>query len=456
MRSCYGRGAPLRAAIYACCLSAFLFFGYDQGVFGGLLQNKDWLNQFHHPRDTITGIIVASYCLGALFGCILTVFIGDILGRRRMIWLAMALIIVGATLQTSAFNIGHLIVGRVITGLGTGIDSSTVPMYQSELCKREWRGRVVSWEIWFIGIGICLAYWIDYGFSFLPGSVAWRCPIAIQLVFAIMVVFLVWGLPESPRWLCKRGRTEEAREVLCAVFNLDNNDPYVVSEMDAIRAAISIETGEGAQKISGLFKKDILQTRRRVLLAWFGLFMNQWSGINLVVYYMPTVLVENVGMTSQRAILIAGFVELMFPVGNTLPALALDKMGRRPTMMLLSIGTEACASASIAFFFLYMLIFGATVNVVPWVWGPEILPLEARARGTAISVSSHWMWNFVIVMITPVLINRIGWKTYLIFMCLLAAFVPIVYFCYPETSNLSLEEVDNLFLPEGHKLDNEI
>jgi hypothetical protein len=96
-----------------------------------------------------------------------------------------------------------------------------------------------------------------------------------------------------------------------------------------------------------------------------------------------------------------------------------------------------------------MLIFGGTINVVPWVWGPEILPLEARAKGTAISVSSHWIWNFTIVMLTPVLINRIGWRTYIIFTLLLASFVPIVYFCYPETSNLSLEEVDNLFLPDG-------
>jgi MFS family permease len=78
------------------------------------------------------------------------------LGRRYMIWLAMGLIMVGATLQTSAFSLAHLIVGRFITGLGTGIDSSTVPMYQSELSKREWRGRLVSWEILFIGVGIVL------------------------------------------------------------------------------------------------------------------------------------------------------------------------------------------------------------------------------------------------------------------------------------------------------------
>lgn len=150
----------MRAAIYCCCLAAFLFFGYDQGVFGGLLENESWLNQFGHPRDTIVGITVSSYCLGALFGCIINFSIGDILGRRKMIWMAMGLIIIGATLQTSAFNLTHLIIGRVITGLGTGIDSSTVPMYQSELSKKGNRGQVVSWEIWFIGVGISVAYWI--------------------------------------------------------------------------------------------------------------------------------------------------------------------------------------------------------------------------------------------------------------------------------------------------------
>ncbi|KAK1817382.1 hypothetical protein LTR12_008249 [Friedmanniomyces endolithicus] len=444
-----------------------VFFGYDQGVFGGILQNPHWLATFNYPTPVITGITVSSYCLGALTGCITTFFIGDILGRRRMIWLSMTFIIVGASLQASAYSLPHLIVGRVITGIGTGMDSSTVPMYQSELCKAEWRGRIVAWEIWFIGIGIVLAYWIDYAFSYVAGEAGWRTPIALQLIFAVAVVFIVWGLPESPRWLAKRGREEEAAQVLCDVFDLQRHDPYVLGEMDAIRAAIAIETGEGAGKALSIFKKDKLQTRWRVFLAWFGLFMNQWSGINLVVYYMPTVLVVNVGMTAHRAQLIAGFVILMFPVGNTLPALALDRMGRKMTMMigcgilsfsmlmitiLLSFGKPTTSTASIAFFFLYMLVFGATVNVVPWVWGPEILPLEARARGVAISVSSHWMWNFCIVMITPVLLNNIGWATYVIFTVLLAAFVPIVYFCYPETSRLSLESIDNLFLPADYQV----
>ena len=92
-----------------------------------------------------------------------------------------------------------------------------------------------------------------------------------------------------------------------------------------------------------------------------------------------------------------------------------------------------------------MLIFGGSVNCIPWCYVPEILPLHARAKGTAVGISSNWLWNFVIVMITPVIINRLQWKAYLIFMCTNLAFIPLVYFCYPETANLTLEEIDYLF-----------
>lgn len=131
--------------------------------------------------------------------------------------------------------------------------------------------------------------------------------------------------------------------------------------------------------------------------------------INLVVYYLPSALTGSVGLDRSTALLIAGFIQLMFPIGNLLPALALDRIGRRWTMIwgcaalslcmmllavLLSFNREATSSAAITFFFLYMLIFGGTINVVPWVYGPEILPLEARTRGTAISVSSHWYVSY--------------------------------------------------------------
>jgi MFS family permease len=128
MSSWFGRGKPLQLAVTACCLTAFVLFGYDQGVFGGILQNEDWLNRFHHPSDSKTGIIVSCYNLGCFAGCVVNFSLGEKLGRRKTIWTAMCFVLIGATLQTSAYSVPHLVVGRLITGVGTGIKTSTVPM----------------------------------------------------------------------------------------------------------------------------------------------------------------------------------------------------------------------------------------------------------------------------------------------------------------------------------------
>ncbi|KUJ08312.1 general substrate transporter [Mollisia scopiformis] len=464
-RGWFGRGRSLQIAVSCCCLLAFTLFGYDQGVFSGILQNEDWLDQFGHPSDTHTGIIVASYNLGCLVGCFINFWIGNPLGRRKVIWLAASIIIIGAILQCSAYSVAHLVIGRIVTGMGTGLETSTVPMYQSELCQGHMRGRLVSAEVLFVGVGITIAYWFDFGMSFAGGPVAWRLPIAFQIVFAVIVIILVFGLPESPRWLYNHDRAEEALQVLCTIYDKPADDALIRHETGQIIEAIQLEERNGRFKWRNIFKRDGVQTGRRVLLAWGMQCMNQIGGINLVVYYIPSVLVENVGMTAQLAQILGGCINMMFMFGSLVPSFFLDQMGRRKTMfwgcaglglsmMMISIllsfqGTSVekpTASASVAFFFTYMLIFGGTVNCVPWVYVPEILPLEARAKGTAVGVSSNWLWNFTIVMITPIIINRLQWKAYLIFMATNLAFIPIVYFFYPETSNKSLEDIDFLFL----------
>lgn len=342
--------------------------------------------------------------------------------------------------------------------------------YQSELCDRKSRGRLVSAEVLFVGVGIVIAYWFDFGLSYVGGAMAWRLPIAFQMVFALVVVVLVFALPESPRWLFKHARDQEAMDVLCAVYNKSPSDEYIVSERTAILQAIEMESAtKSSSSFLSIFKNDGVKTGYRVSLAWGMQFMNQAGGINLVVYYIPSVLVQNVGMTAHMAQILGGCINMMFMFGSILPSLALDRMGRRKTMMAGCFGLSicmllisallsqanaanghACASASVTFFFLYMLIFGMSVNCVPWVYVPEILPLEARTRGTAVGISSNWLWNFVVVMITPVIINRLQWKAYLIFFATNLLFVPITYFFYPETSNLRLEDVDYIFSQGGN------
>lgn len=201
--------------------------------------------------------------------------------------------------------------------------------------------------------------------------------------------------------------------------------------------------------------------------------MNQLSGINIVslplspfdwtsntnltqiIAYIPTVLVKSVDIDPKFATVMAGCVVVLLCIGALIPSLRLDHMGRRPAIMWGSAGLGICMmmvfvllsfhkrSTSIvatAFFFLFMFVFGVSINAVPWVYGPEIPPLVARTRGTAILGSSQWLWNFFISMITPTLLARLDWKTHLIFMATNFAFVPIIYFFYPETRNISLDD----------------
>ncbi|KAF5365193.1 hypothetical protein D9758_005320 [Tetrapyrgos nigripes] len=446
----FSKGRPLQLAISATCSFAFILFGYDQGVFSGIIGNENFLDTFGHPNDSTEGIIVSSYNLGCFAGCILTFIVGDFLGRRRAMWTAMLIITIGAVLQAIAYSVPHIIIARIITGMGTGMETSTVPMYQSELCKPEYRGRIVASEPMFVGIGIVTAYWFDYGMNFISSnsssaSIAWRLPIACQILFTIVVSILILAVPESPRWLYQKGRDAEAMQVLSDVYDKPFDDIEVVKEARDIKEAMKLEE-ENAFQWRNLLQRDSVQTGRRVLLAWGMQCMNQIGGINLVVYYLPTALTDNVGLSRQMALILGGCINIMFPIGSLIPSFFLDQMGRRKPMMIWYSSREDDSDG----------FRGFLLPIPVYIWGrtklytlgicPEILPLHARAKGTAIGISSNWIWNFAIVMITPIILNRLQWKAYLIFVATNALFVPVVYFLYPETSRLSLEEIDLLFL----------
>lgn len=183
--------------------------------------------------------------------------------------------IVGAILQTTSYSVPQILVARYITGIGTGIETSTVPMYQSELCEANKRGRLVSSEPLFVGVGIVIAYFFDYGMSYVGGPIAWRLPIACQIPFALVVIVLVFGLPESPRYLYKEGRNQEALQVLCDVYDGTPETPKIAKEQQDIIDALALERKHGEYRWSQLLKRDEVQTGRRVLLAYGMQFMNQ-------------------------------------------------------------------------------------------------------------------------------------------------------------------------------------
>lgn len=458
-------GKAVSYAITITCDLGFILFGIEQGILGIVITGEDFLNQFNNPQGSFLGFVVLIYTLGCFFGCIVNYYLGNWLGRRRTIACAMGAIIIGVTLQTTAFHVAHLMVGRFITGLGTGMETSCVPMYQSELAHHKNRGNKVASEALFVGVGLVYAYFLDFGLSYVNGPVAWRLPIATQILFALSVLGMTLTVPESPRYLFLQGNKKEAKRILSYVFNKDEDHPEIVKAYKEIEEAVALETIEGDYSWKRLVRDDQARTRNRVILAYLAMFAQQVGGINLINYYITTVLEVNVGLEHTLAMILGGVSVICFTVGSFVPSFFADRLGRRLPMVYGSLGCgfcflmiavllsvqhddalrARCSSAAVGFFLLYQLIFGATANCLPWAIVPEVLPLHARSRGTAIGISSNWIWNFVIVEITPVIILHLKWKGYLIFMCTNFAFAPMFYYFFPETKGLSLEAIDRLF-----------
>ncbi|KKA27133.1 hypothetical protein TD95_000394 [Thielaviopsis punctulata] len=462
------QGRMLNVMIGLCAGMDFLLFGYDQGVMGGILTMENFLDLFpmidpdrgpaseSSSRSTKQGISIGSYNLGCFAGAIIAIFIANKLGRKRMIMLGTSIMIIGAILQATAYSLSHLIIGRIITGLGNGINTSTVPTWQSETSQSHNRGAMVMVEGALISGGIMVSYWIDLGFSFAPGSVSWRVPLAFQIFFCLVILGTVWNLPESPRWLLLKDREAEAREVIAALSCKEESDPYVTNELKVIRETV-LEMSKGSFK--DLFTMDENRHLHRVTLAYVNQMFQQISGINLITYYAP-VIYKGLGMSDFLSRLLAALGGMEFFIMSLPSIWLIERVGRRKLMIIGAIGQAiamatcagvnaydslGCQITAVVFLWLFNTFFGIGWLGMTWLYPAEIVPLRIRAPANGLSTSANWIWNFMVVMITPVSFNDIGHWTYLIFAIINALIVPCVYFFFPETALRSLEEMDLIF-----------
>jgi len=401
--------------------------------------------------------------LGCFAGAVLTIFIGDILGRRKMIFLGSAIMVVGAILQTSAFSLAHLIVGRVITGLGNGMNTSTVPTWASETSKSHKRGKMVMIEGAMITGGIMVSYWVDFGFSFLePSTISWRFPIGLQILFALILLVFIMELPESPRWLILKGKEEEAANVISALADLPSDDRLVHIEFAEIKDTV-LEMKNVRWR--DLFTMGPERNFHRVLLGYVNQVFQQISGINLITYYAATIYEQYIGLDGKTARLLAAANGTEYFIASWIAVYTIEKFGRRLLMLFGAAGMagsmailaatnymsqynkggSAPGVVSAVFLFVFNTFFAIGWLGMTWLYPAEIVPLRIRAPANGLSTSANWIFNFMVVMITPVSFSSIGYKTYVIFAVINAFIFPVVYFFYPETAYRSLEEIDTIF-----------
>ncbi|KAG2208006.1 hypothetical protein INT46_010372 [Mucor plumbeus] len=462
----YTNSSLVLAINLAAGLSIF-FFGYDQGVMSGVNISPDYINIMGlQNNEALLGGVVAVYYAGTLIGALMGGSIGDKIGRIKTIILGCVIGIIGACLQTSAQNVAWMICSRIITGIGTGHLNAVVPVWSAETSHHTSRGAMLASEFTLNIFGVVVAYWLAYGLSYIEGGFRWRFPIAFQLIPLVILAIGINFFPESPRWLLKRGRTEEGLEILAALRGGgDPNHPDVVREYDDILTNIKQEESEGEPGyVSMLLKKDKLNIARRVHLSVWLQIIQELTGIGVITVYAPLVF-TSAGFSERTAQLLSGVNNITYMLSTLVAVFTLDKWGRRFTLfygavcqgislIMVAVLTKpeimnqnplGYGIAATVFTFLYTAFFGMTWLTVPWLYPVEIYPTKVRGKGGAYSVVGWSIGNALVMEITPPMIAGIGWITFLIFAAFNFIAIPIVWALYPETSNKTLEELDVVF-----------
>ncbi|KAF8229257.1 general substrate transporter [Tricholoma matsutake] len=461
-------GTQLNIWVTVACTTAMTLFGYDQGVFGGIIVTQDFLNTMGNPNTNLQGTIVSLYDIGCFLGAMGALVVGEKLGRKKTFLIGVTIMSIGAILQTSSYSSAQMIVARLVTGLGNGMNTATAPVWQSETSKPSWRGKLVVFEMIMNIAGFSLSNWITYGFSFLHGSVVWRFPIAFQLLFSIVLFSTVPWLPESPRWLLAHGYEEEGVAVLIALEGdgVTAKDAVIADQKEEILEAVRLER-ETAPSLKDMLRGKTGDTgmMSRLLLGAGTQWMQQLVGINVTSYYLPLVLQNSVGLSNTLSRLLAACNSVSYLIFSFIGLVLIERAGRRKLMMWGAAGQCVCyifiaallsrtsdpvngskfGAGATAFFFIYYIFFGICWQGVPWLYPTEINSLSMRTYGAALGTGSNWISNYIVVQITPTGIANLGWRFYLIWVVFNAVFVPLIWAIYPETANRHLEDIDRLY-----------
>ncbi|KAF2097868.1 hypothetical protein NA57DRAFT_66412 [Rhizodiscina lignyota] len=436
-------------------LGVFLF-GYDQGVMSGIITGSYFKDYFNQPSRAEIGTMVAILEIGALIASLLVGRIGDLIGRRKTILYGSMIFVVGGALQTFANGMPMMMLGRIIAGLGVGALSTIVPVYQSEISPPHNRGKLACIEFTGNISGYAASVWVDYFCSYIHGDWAWRVPLLMQCVMGSFLALGSLLICESPRWLLDNDHDEEGIVVIANLYGKgDIHNPKARDEYREIKMNVLLQRQEGERSYVDMFRRYY----KRVFIAMSAQALAQLNGINVISYYAPLVF-EQAGWVGRDAILMTGINGITYLLSTVPPWYLVDLWGRR--VILLSGAVAMIISLSAISYFVYIEIrltptlvvifvmiynaaFGASWGPIPWLYPPEILPLSIRAKGASLSTASNWAFNWLVGELTPILQEVIQWRLYLLHAFFCAVSFVVVWFIYPETANVRLEDMNSIF-----------
>jgi MFS transporter, SP family, arabinose:H+ symporter len=417
-----------------------LMFGFDTAVISGTTST---LRQSYQLSPALLGVTVASALWGTIIGAMCAGIPGERYGRRDSLKMMAILYLISAFGCAGAWNWYALVCFRFIGGLGIGGSSVLSPMYIAEISPPKLRGRLVGFFQFNIVFGILVAYFSNYLIMMQQfGLAEWRWELGVTAIPATLFFLTLFAIPRSPRWLVKKNRMEEAR----AVLQHTGEDDFENALQEIIQS-IHVEQEQVAEKLFS----------RRYLLPIFlavtvGMF-NQLSGINAILYYLNDIFAYagfSKASGSLQAVTV-GATNLLFTI---LAMAIIDKIGRKLLLLIGAVGMAVClAGVSVIFFtgrnqtsLVWLLIgfiasFAFSQGAVIWVYLAEVFPNNVRAKGQSLGSFSHWFMNALISGLFPLVAASSGGYPFAFFAAMMVVQFFVVLLVYPETKNLSLEEM---------------
>ncbi|KAM5341964.1 hypothetical protein ACJ41O_014995 [Fusarium nematophilum] len=438
--------------------------GFDGSLMGAINAMKPYQETFGlSGAGSSTGIVFIIYNIGQLVTLPLTPFLSDGYGRRVAIFVGCLVILIGTAVQTTANSLGHFIAGRALLGFGAAIAQSTGPVYAVELAHPAYRGLMAGMYNNFWWLGNIIAGWCTYGSNLhFDNGWAWRIPTVLQAGLPSIVMALVLFFPESPRWLISKDRNDEALAVLAKYHgNGDVSAPIVQLQYREILEDRAENPSDNRWwDFRELFRDR--QARYRTAMVIAMSFFGQWSGNNVVSYFMPA-MVLNAGITNTNTQLLLNAINpIISMVAAVSGTTVLDKYGRRPMMMLALAGSlffyvlltaftaEAQKNDDLAYgvivsIYLYGICFAAGMTPCQTLYPSECLENRTRAKGSSVKFLFINIAMIVNTFGISVGIKEIGWRLYLVYIIWIAIEIVVIYFFFPETAGKTLEELTAIF-----------
>ncbi|KAH9849895.1 general substrate transporter [Lenzites betulinus] len=459
---------PLRRSLlrlYGCLFVAYLCSatnGFDGNTFGGLSAIDTFVTYFGITPSN-QGLVAALYVVGNVAGCFFAGPCADRYGRRFGMAAGSTVCIVGAIMQATAKNLGTLMGGRFILGLGAVLVQTAGPAYVVEMAYPKYRGVLTGAYQTCFFLGTIASTWLEYGLNFIAGTPqwTWRLPLAVQAVPSVLVLLFVWFIPETPRWYVGQGNIDKAREILVKYHgDGDPGSPIVALELEEMQQVISA-TGSDKRwwDFRALFNSR--SARYRTFLIACIAFFGQWD-LPPTSYYFP-LMAKTAGITSERTQLLLNALQTPIMMAAALSGLRWqDRIGRRKLLIASSTGMSisvaiitACTAqqegrpivggVGIAFVYVFLVVFAFAWTPAQSLYPTEVLAYNTRAKGLAfmnLLVNIASVFN---TYVPPVAIARASWRFYIFYILWDALGVVVIYLTFVETKGRNLEEIDDIF-----------